>query len=87
MIESRCGLKCNTCEWKGPMGCKGCMESNGDMAWGTCKLAKCCMDKKHNHCGKCGKFPCDELNEFAYDKEHGNNGERLETLKTWIKEE
>lgn len=25
MIESRCGIKCNSCEYKDQMGCAGCI--------------------------------------------------------------
>jgi general stress protein 26 len=29
-------------------------------------------------------MPCDLLNEFAYDKDHGDNGKRIEVCKIWV---
>jgi hypothetical protein len=31
----------------------------------------------------CGDFPCDLLNQFAYDKEQGDNGKRIEQCRKW----
>ena len=44
-------------------------------------MATCCIGKGLAHCGKCDQFPCDVLKEFAYSKEHGDNGARIERLK------
>lgn len=29
MVDSRCGLHCDNCEWKEPCNCGGCIETNG----------------------------------------------------------
>lgn len=55
------------------------------MFWGECPLAKCCIEKKYEHCGKCKDFACHLLIEMSYDKEHGDNGQRIENLKKWIR--
>ncbi len=83
MHESRCGLLCSECEYVQSNGCKGCLA--GDPFWGNCRVATCCIDKGHDHCGKCEEFVCKQLNDFAYDKEQGDDGKRLEVLKTWNK--
>ena len=33
-------------------------------------------------CGECD-FPCDLLNQFAYDKEQGDDGKRIEQCRKW----
>jgi hypothetical protein len=81
MVESRCGLKCCECDYKEMTGCKGCL--TGDPFWGTCRLAACCADKGHAHCGLCAQVPCELFKEFAYDEEQGNNGQRIKNLKEW----
>jgi hypothetical protein len=85
MIESRCGLLCNECSYKQSHGCGGCIETNGHPFHGECGLAKCCQDKGFTYCGECNSFPCELLNEFSYDKEHGDNGARIEQCKKWVK--
>ena len=35
----------------------------------------------------CGGFPCDLLNMFAYDKEQGDNGKRIEQCRKWAGQE
>lgn len=51
------------------------------MFWGDCPIAKCNLDKKLQNCSKCPDFPCELLNKFAYDKEQGDNGQRIENLR------
>ena len=81
MVESRCGLVCSECEYAVKTGCKGCFA--GDPFWGVCKVAACCVGKGHEHCGVCGQFPCESLRSFSYDEEQGDNGARIEVLKSW----
>lgn len=83
---SRCGLLCNTCSFKEETGCKGCIATDGNPFWGECRIAKCCGEKGHTHCGECGDMPCKPLHEFSHgDSEHSDNpkGSRLEMLKVW----
>ncbi len=76
-----CGLDCQACEYR-TKNCPGCQASGGTLAWGECGLAKCCMSKKLEHCGKCDEFPCEKLKAFSFDKAHGDNGRRIENLRT-----
>mgnify|MGYP002390661703 FL=1 len=82
-LISACGAYCGVCEWKERMNCPGCVAAKGDMFWGSCKIAKCAMRKELQHCGLCLELPCDLLRQAFEDPEHGDNGERLENLKTW----
>ncbi|WZL71423.1 DUF3795 domain-containing protein [Clostridiaceae bacterium 35-E11] len=83
MIESRCGILCNECEYKEPMKCSGCVHITKPF-WGEqCPVKSCCEDKNLEHCGECEKFPCNLLMQFAYDKEQGDDGKRIEQCKKW----
>jgi hypothetical protein len=82
-IESRCGLYCSKCSHREKTNCPGCVKAKGEMFWGECALAKCCVEKELEHCGRCGSCPCDKLNEFSYDKDQGDNGERIRNLEKW----
>ena len=86
MVVSRCGCMCSTCDFVKQCGCKGCLKSNGHPFHGDCPVALCCIKKGHAHCGECESFPCKQLNDYAFDPEHGDNGERLETIRSWMKE-
>ena len=59
-----CGAYCEVCEWKDKIGCKGCKANQGNMFWGECDKAKCCIEKNYNHCGECSNLPCQKLKEF-----------------------
>ncbi len=83
MIESRCGIVCSECKYKEQVNCKGCAHIDKPF-WGeSCPVKSCCEDKELLHCGKCGDFPCDLLNQFAYDKEQGDDGKRIEQCRKW----
>lgn len=83
MVESRCGILCSECAFKEQMGCKGCVNIDKPF-WGeSCPVKSCCEEKNSEHCGKCQSFSCDLLNRFAYDKEQGDNGKRIEQCKKW----
>ena len=79
----RCGIDCEACEHRTRNGCPGCPAADGKLFWGDCRLANCCAGKGHDHCGQCGEFPCTTLNEFAYDREEGDNGQRILNLRAW----
>lgn len=86
MVESRCGIDCSKCEYKESAGCKGCLVIDKPF-WGeNCPVKSCCENKSLLHCGECKTFPCDLLNSFAYDKEQGDNGMRIEQCKRWALE-
>lgn len=82
MIESRCGSLCNECEWRERTGCTGCTNLEKPF-WGECAVKLCCEGKNLEHCGQCSDFPCELLKEFAYDKEHGDDGKRIEQCRIW----
>ncbi len=83
MIQSRCGILCDECSYKEQVGCGGCVNIDKPF-WGeSCPVQSCCVDKKQEHCGQCNQFPCGTLNGFAYDKEQGDNGKRIEQCKKW----
>lgn len=89
MVESRCGILCGECGYKDKMNCGGCIHidkpfwaeslDGGD----SCPVKSCCEGKGLEHCGKCGGFPCDLLTQFAYDKEQGDDGKRIEQCRKW----
>jgi len=85
MIESRCGLLCSECGYREEMNCKGCMNIDTPF-WGeSCPIKSCCESKKLAHCGECAEFACDLLNSFAYNKEQGDDGKRVEQCRCWTK--
>ena len=86
-IESRCGLLCSECSFREGCGCGGCVETNGHPFHGECPIAICCQSKSHSHCGECPDIPCEQLYAYSYlDKEHGDNGKRIEQCKAWAKQ-
>ena len=78
-----CGAYCETCEWKDKVDCKGCKASQGNMFWGQCDKAVCCIEKGHSHCGECKELPCQRLLDLFSDPQHGDDGGRLKNLKNW----
>lgn len=86
MIESRCGIVCSVCEYKKTM-CNGCTQLQKPFwAQTGCPVKMCCEEKKLENCGFCKEFPCDLLNSFAFDKEQGDEGKRIEQCKKWVNE-
>ncbi len=82
-VESRCGLLCSECTYREQMGCIGCTKMDKPF-WGESCPVKSCSEKRNcEHCGQCGEFPCDVLNQFAYDENQGDNGERIERCRQW----
>ena len=85
MIESRCGILCSKCDYREPLKCDGCINISMPV-WGEqCPVKFCCEDKKLEHCGQCAEVPCEILIQYAYDKEHGDDGKRIEQCKLWEK--
>lgn len=82
MVQSRCGLKCDACDWRERTGCRGCTNVK-ELFWGACPVKNCCEGRGHAHCGQCDAFPCEQLKAFAWDKEHGDEGRRIETCRQW----
>lgn len=84
LFLARCGIDCEACTFRAQMNCPGCIATGGKPFWGECVLAKCCVTKGHEHCGQCQEFPCVILHEYAYDPEHGDQGERIRKLQNLI---
>ena len=74
---SICGIDCEKCEIGRSKGCLGCKKNKGKVFWGECDLYNCNSQKKQEHCGKCSKFPCDMLKEWAKSQ----NPVRIDNLK------
>lgn len=85
MIETRCGLSCESCEYKVSHSCGGCIATDGKPFHGECPVAICCQGKDLLHCGECAEIPCDLLTGYSNDPEHGDNpaGARIEQCKKW----
>lgn len=85
MIESRCGVLCSKCEYREAMNCSGCISMDKPFWGDSCPVKSCCEKKSQQYCGECDNFPCELLTQFAYDKEQGDNGERIKQCKQWMK--
>ncbi len=77
-----CGTNCEICGWREQTGCKGCKANAGQMFWGVCDKATCCIENGYEHCGKCPNLPCQILKDLFSDPEHGDDGTRLKNLKS-----
>lgn len=85
-IKSRCGIDCSECKFRKESVCDGCKNIKKPFWADTCSVKECCESKKIECCGKCENFSCDLLHTFAYDKENGDNGLRIENCKKWCLE-
>lgn len=85
MIDTRCGLKCEGCEFVEGCNCEGCIATNGHPFHGECPVAMCCQKRNYLHCGECPQIPCELLQQYSCDSEHGDNpkGARIEQCKKW----
>ena len=79
MNLSVCGIDCSKCKFFADKQCAGCRISApaGKCIWGgRCALYDCAAKQNLEHCGKCAKFPCETLKEWA----SGENPERIDNL-------
>lgn len=81
-FDSYCGLECAICEHKISQTCGGCIATKGKPFHGSCEIAECAQKRNRRFCGECEEFPCEILERYSYDKEHGDNGKRIERCKT-----
>ena len=70
---------------KAPL-CKGCWNVTEDCFFkcgcGSRDFRVCCAERKINHCGECGDFPCGHYQKFASESGHHQKAmERLVALK------
>ena len=86
-ISSRCGILCENCNYLKEGLCSGkCCEISKPF-WGEqCPVKSCCEGKQLQHCGQCPQFPCELLNQFAYDPKQGDDGLRIKTCLAWREE-
>lgn len=80
-IDAYCGLSCGGCEYRETANCGGCAATAGNPFHGQCELAACAIKRGVRFCGECPDIPCELLTRFSFDKEHGDNGERIENCK------
>lgn len=89
MIESRCGILCSSCPYNAKNGglkgsaCTGCTNMDKPVWADSCPVKSCCEGKGLAFCGLCADFPCALLVDFANDKQHGDEGRRIEQCKKW----
>ena len=83
MIESRCGILCGQFQYREQMGCPGCVNIDKPFWADACPVKACTEGKTHAHCGQCQNFPCQLLNQFAYDETQGDGGKRIEQCRLW----
>lgn len=67
---SCCGIVCSECQYY-PKECAGCPALKGKVFWlqyveaEVCPIYQCCVEeKKLDHCGQCGKLPCERWKRF-----------------------
>lgn len=77
-ITTYCGLDCDTCTFREPCNCGGCVATKGKPFHGPCDVAECAVARGKSFCGDCEDFPCETLKRYAFDPEHGDNGARIE---------
>lgn len=87
-IDTYCGLCCQSCDLKDSMGCGGCIATKGHPFHGECALAQCTIRKNLIFCGECPDFPCQLLESYSSDPEHGDTppGMRVEACAQMLKE-
>lgn len=85
--QSRCGLLCSECGYREQTGCPGCVHMQKPFWGDSCPVKDCCAGKGLLHCGQCEAFPCDLLNQFAYDEKQGDDGKRIGQCRIWKERE
>ncbi|MBQ7918531.1 MAG: DUF3795 domain-containing protein [Lachnospiraceae bacterium] len=57
-LLGKCGFYCGACPTYVKGNCKGCMDEHVE---GDCISRDCVIKNKIEFCGRCDKFPCDEI--------------------------
>ncbi len=52
-METYCGKSCDNCRYVAELNCPGCKNGPGKVAFGDCKIGKCCREKGHAECEGC----------------------------------
>lgn len=84
MIESRCGVRCDLCERKEAVNCKGCVNMDKPFWGGVCQVKSCCEEKKLKFCGECNEFPCEMLSNMGKDQGF-DPSIKIEQCREWLK--
>ena len=82
MYESRCGVRCNVCERKEKVDCKGCLLMVKPFWGGTCEVKVCCEKRGYAHCGMCPEFPCEMCANMGVEQGF-DPAPRLKQLERW----
>jgi len=81
-FDSYCGLESANCDYIKSQTCGGCIATKGQSFHGVCEIAECANQRNKRFCGECENFPCEILERYSHDKEHGDDGKRIERCKT-----
>ena len=65
---ARCGTYCGICVWKDKINCLGCKGQKGNMFYGECDKAVCCISKGYEHCGLCPYLRNWAVRNYIYEK-------------------
>ena len=57
-LIGKCGFYCGSCPTHRTGGCSGCLTAHSR---GDCFTIDCTQDRGVEYCGRCERFPCDEL--------------------------
>lgn len=86
MYSSRCGVRCDLCERKEKVGCRGCIAMDKPFWGGNCEVKSCVEKQNLHHCGQCANFPCTMLSQMGI--EQGFNPQiKISQCITWRNEE
>lgn len=85
-LTTYCGLDCTDCEFVESCHCGGCISTKGfpfHASEKPCPVAECAINRGAAFCGECESFPCELLQSYSNDPEHGDNpkGARIENCR------
>ncbi len=86
MFESRCGVRCGSCERKEQVHCTGCIAMEKPFWGGECGVKSCCEEKGLDHCGLCADFPC-ETQKTMGTEQGFDPAPRHAMCRQWAKED
>lgn len=86
MYSSRCGVRCDLCERKEAVHCKGCIHMEKPFWLGTCEVKQCVEEKGLDHCGQCVQFPCAMLSTMGVEQGF-DPSIKIAQCKCWREEE
>lgn len=87
MNISVCGIDCDACKFKLQGKCQTCRiaAKNGQCVWGgRCDTHDCATNQGLPHCGKCAKFPCEQLLNIHKSENPDGGLIEIENLKNML---